>query len=261
MTSEKKQVLVVAKTYPNLSKKYDRTVCTAGIDLKTNSWIRIFPIRFFDLPYSQRFSKYHVIEVEVERTNDKFTRKESHRANDDSIRVLRKIDTNNNWKERKAILLPLLEKSVEELQAQYKQDHTSMGIIKPKCIVDFKATPIERCRPWEKDLVMGIQQTLDGENYQSPLEKIPYKFSYIFECNDPNCRIKHDLMIEDWEICQLYRSEKQRVGETEALQKVSQKYKEEFTTKKDLYFILGTESNWNNWLIISVFYPKKEDFA
>ena len=77
MTFEKKQVLVVAKTYPNLSQKYDRTVCTAGIDLNHKSWIRIFPIRFFDLPFPQRFKKYDVIEVEVEPTRDKFTRKES----------------------------------------------------------------------------------------------------------------------------------------------------------------------------------------
>jgi hypothetical protein len=115
--------------------------------------------------------------------------------------------------------------------------------------------------PGKKNWLWGIQQTLDGINYKSPIEKIPYKFSYVFECNDPNCNTKHDLMIEDWEICQLYRSEKQRVGEEEALKKVAQKYKDEFLTKKDLSFILGTESKWNKWLIISVFYPKKEYLA
>lgn len=251
-------MLVVAKTYPNLSQKYDRTVCTAGIDLTTNSWMRIFPIRFFDLSYEEQFKKYDIINVEIEHTNDKFTRKESHRAKDASIKRIGHLDTGNNWGERKKILLPLLSKSIEELIAQYDNDHTSMGLIKPKRVIDFKATPIESCRPWEKDLIMGIQQTLDGINYHSPLEKIPYKFSYVFECDDPNCTTKHDLMIEDWEICQLYRSEKQRVGEQEALKKVAQKYKDEFLTKKDLSFILGTESKWNKWLIISVFYPKKE---
>jgi hypothetical protein len=65
-------------------------------------------------------------------------------------------------------------------------------------------------------------------------------------------------MIEDWEIGALYRDMKTKYGEELGLKKVAQKYKDEFTTKKDLYFVLGTESNWNNWLIISVFYPKKE---
>ncbi len=256
MTFEKKQVLVVAKTYPNLSQKYDRTVCTAGIDLAAKSWIRIFPIRFFDLPFQQRFRKYDVIELEVERTRDKFTRKESHKANDASIRIIENINTRDNWDRRKKILLPLKRKSVEDLKAQYDKDHTSLGIIKPKRILKFEITPIDKCRDWEKDLVLGIQQTLAG-TYKSPLDKIPYKFSYIFECDDASCTKPHDLMIEDWEICQLFRDERKKLGEDIALQKVKQKYYDEFTTKKDLYFILGTESNWNNWLIISVFYPRK----
>lgn len=258
MTFEKKRVLVVAKTYPNLSKKYDRTVCTAGIDLDNNQWIRIFPIRFFDLPYDKRFKKYDIIEIEVEHNSDgKYTRKESHKAKDSSIRILANVSTDGNWVKRKEILFPLLSKSVEDLESMYDCDHTSMGIIKPKKVLNFVATPIERCRDWEKDLIMGIQQTLDGIHYNSPLEKIPYKFSYVFECDDPACTTKHDLMIEDWEICELYRSEKQRLGEEEALAKVAEKYKDQFLTVKDLYFILGTENNWNNWLIISVFYPKK----
>lgn len=241
-----------------MSKKYDRTVCTAGIDLDTNQWIRIFPIRFFDLPYNQRFHKYDIIEIEVEPKSDgKYTRKESHQAKDDSIHILENISTGGNWEKRKEILFPLLSKSVEDLRSKYEVDHTSMGIIKPKRIIDFLATPIERCRDWEKDLVMGIQQTLDGINYNSPLEKIPYKFSYVFECDDPACKIQHDLMIEDWEICELYRSEKQRLGEKESLLKVAEKYRDQFINTKDLYFTLGTENNWNNWLIISVFYPKK----
>jgi threonine aldolase len=65
-------------------------------------------------------------------------------------------------------------------------------------------------------------------------------------------------MIEDWEICQLFRAERERLGEDAALQKVAQKYYDEFTKEKELFFVLGTESNWNNWLIISVFYPKRE---
>ena len=110
MTYQKKQVLVVAKTYPNLSRKYDRTVCTAGIDLQAKSWIRIFPIRFFDLEYAKRFSKWDVIELEVEPTKDKYLRRESHHAHDSSIQKLRHIDTKNNWEERKESSFPCRKK-------------------------------------------------------------------------------------------------------------------------------------------------------
>lgn len=256
MTFQKKKVLVVAKTYPNLSKKYDRTVCTAGIDMNSMEWVRIFPIRFFDLPMKQRPSKYDIIEIKVKPTRDKFSRKESYKADDSSIKRIGNIGTQDNWKERKKIILPLVKKSIKELETAYKRNHTSIGIIKPKRIFDFKAVPVEECREWERDLIVGIQKTLFGE-YESPLDKIPYKFSYIFECDDPSCTTKHDMMIEDWEICQLYRTLKYREGEKTALKKVKEKYLNDFTTKKDLYFILGTESRWNKWLIIGVFYPKK----
>ena len=174
------------------------------------------------------------------KSNGKYTRKESHHAKDLSISILEHLGTEYNWKRRKEILLPLLSKSVEDLKSQYEVDHTSMGIIRPKKIIDFIATPIDRCRDWENDPVLGIQQTLAGI-YKSPLEKIPFKFSYVFECDDPSCKIQHDLMIEDWEICQLYRSEKQRVGEKESLVKVAEKYnKEKFLNSNDLYFTMGT---------------------
>ena len=118
--------------------------------------------------------------------------------------------------------------------------------------MDFR---IEACRDWERDLVLGIQQTLCTE-YRSPLDKLPYKFSYQFQCDDADCKT-HDLMVEDWEIGALYRNEKQRLGEQQSLVKVDEKYKTSFINTKDLYFIVGTESNWNKWLIMSVFYPKK----
>lgn len=252
-------MLVIVKTYPNLSQKYDRTVCTAGIDLESKSWIRIFPIRYFDLLEEQRFKKFDIIELEVEYKKDKFARKESHRAHDKTIKVIRHIDTKNNWAERKKFLIPMVQKSVSRLQNQYDLDKTSLGMIKPKGVVGFKATPIDACRKWEKDLIMGKQRTLDGLDYHSPLEKIPFKFSYVFKCDDPDCTIQHDLMIEDWEICELYRKMKKQSGsEQYALEQVSKRYKEDFLTKRDIYLVLGTESKWNKWLIIGIFYPMKQ---
>ena len=245
MTFQKKQVLVVAKTYPNLSQKYDRTVCTAGIDLETKSWIRIFPIQYFDLKPEQKFHKFDIIEVEVEYKKDKFARKESHKAQDKSIKIIGKIDTKNSWAERKKILFQMVKKSVRYLEGQYEVDNTSLGLIKPRG-VKFKVTPIESCRKWEKDLIIGKQRTLFGTAYHSPLEKIPYKFSYTFKCADPECTIQHDLMIEDWEICELYRKMKQQSQNEEyALKKVAEKYRDFFLIKRDIYLVLGTESKWN----------------
>lgn len=72
-------------------------------------------------------------------------------------------------------------------------------------------------------------------------------------------------MIEDWEIGALYwRCLKIAEGnEAVALEKVKQKYEGEFNTK-DIHLFLGTTKKFhamgapNPFVIIGVFYPKKE---
>jgi hypothetical protein len=49
-----KRVLITVKTYPNPSKSYQETVCTAGIDEDKN-WIRIYPVNFRAKP------KYYIL--------------------------------------------------------------------------------------------------------------------------------------------------------------------------------------------------------
>ncbi len=55
MNFETKKVLVTVKTYPNPSRKYQETVCVAGIDLDTKTWIRLYPIKFRDLEANKQF--------------------------------------------------------------------------------------------------------------------------------------------------------------------------------------------------------------
>ena len=68
------------------------------------------------------------------------------------------------------------------------------------------------------------------------------------------------MMIEDWEIGQLYwNTLRASNSEEEAVQKVRQKYFDTFI-KKDLYLFLGTTREWhgrgkNPFVIIGVFYP------
>jgi hypothetical protein len=53
-----------------------------------------------------------------------------------------------------------------------------------------------------------------------------------------------------------------RYSEPEALEKVRQKYFDEFVSKKDLYFFVGTTRQFHGWgknpfLIIGTFHPPK----
>ena len=71
-------------------------------------------------------------------------------------------------------------------------------------------------------------------------------------------------MIEDWEIGQLYWNclKSSNGNEQQAIEKVKQKYYDEFVLKRDLYLFLGTtqahhKKSKNPFIIIGTFYPKQ----
>lgn len=74
---------------------------------------------------------------------------------------------------------------------------------------------------------------------------------------------KSKLMIEDWEIGQLYWNCLKRRKKEKALKDVVLKYREDFIMNKDIYFFLGTTRQYHSWsknpfVITGVFYPPKE---
>jgi len=252
---ETRKILIATKTYPSISTKYRETVCTAGILLDDNEkplqWIRIYPIPFRTMDFDQRYPRWSIIKAEIER-NEKDYRQESFRINHSSIEIVRKVDTSNNWRERKSFVLPFKFHSVKEIQMQNK----SLGIIKPDNIKRYFCKPTDR--EWDpKQQAVLDQQDLFEESVD--LEKIPYQFGYEFtdEAGD-----KHKYTISDWEIMQLYRNCRNnskagtlKAQEEESLEKVKQKL-EGFILEKDLHFIIGNLKNHKNtFMIIGLFYP------
>lgn len=251
---EKVKVLITVKTYPLPSKEYQETVCTAGVK-EDGTWIRLYPVPFRHLPYDQWYKKYHWIELEVIK-HDKDPRSESYRPYG-KIKIISKIDTKNNWEERKRYVLKHIEPSLEILKEKSKSG-VSLGVIKPKEILDFTVEPVSG--EWKNEWQSLFQQLkLFGEQ-QKPLEKIPYKFSYKFTCCGENCA-GHKIMIEDWEIYALYRNMLKTYGSKDkAIEKVTAQYLHRFPKEKDLYFFMGTtrkDHHRGTFVIIGIFYPKK----
>ncbi len=56
---ERMKILITVKTYPIPSAKYDELVCTAGVR-EDGGFVRLYPISFRDLPFSQQYKKYQV---------------------------------------------------------------------------------------------------------------------------------------------------------------------------------------------------------
>lgn len=259
------KVLITVKTYPTISEKYQELACTAGLR-EDGSWIRLYPIPFRLLDEGQRYNKYQWIEADIDK-NKADPRPESHKVlNTDNIKPLGKIGTARDWEDRRKIVLEKAKvyTNLSELISLAHKDKASLAVFKPTEIIDFVA---EEAEPdWPQDKVNAIlegfkQGNLFGdqsvEDFQM-MPKLPKKFFYVFK---DDVGKKSRLMIEDWEVGQLYWSCLKNSSSEEAANKVRQKYLDDFARTKDLHFFLGTTREWhirrarNPYVIVGTFHP------
>ena len=254
-TFTSKEVLVVVKTYPRPSVKYREIVCVAGITRK-GDWIRLYPIDFRYLIFLKKFSKYQWIRLQVTRNWDDY-RIESYRPDLKTLQLVGKKLPAGKWNERKKIVLPTVSSCFEDLKEGYKKSGVSLGIFKPKKITKFAIK--EDKKEWSvKHQEILTQLTLFGRQTK-PLEKMPYKFSYKFLCNNNNCN-GHEMQIIDWEIYALYRNLKHnyRYSMDIVLQKIKQKwFYDMWNEKRDSYLIVGSIFPYPTFIVLGVFWPPK----
>lgn len=267
----KTKVLITVTTYPLPSRSYDELVCTAGV-LEDGKWIRIYPVPLKFLTGLRKDGKietfkYNWIELDLKKRTDDF-RPESHSPIDYSFANLEtygKIGTESNWAERKKYCLAnVFTNKTKLLEASKDPSNVSLATFKPSKFVSFDIEEDER--EWKNEWKELRKQGDLFDTDKSPeiqIPKLPYKFSYTFLDDEG---VSSSLMIEDWEISSLYWNclKSAEGDEAKALVKVREKYEQEFFNEKDIYLFLGTTKEWhmrrgkNPFLIIGVFYPKKE---
>jgi len=257
------KVLITVKTYPTISKKYEELVCTAGFR-EDGTWIRIYPIQYRKKSYSEQYSKYEWIELDLVK-NTRDPRPESYRpvSHDTPINVIGKIASDGDaWAERRKIVLKKVYTNLSLLieEAKNKDICTSLAVFKPTRIVDFIWEAVER--EWSEDklaqfLQFNLFETIDEKHFEV-VKKLPYKFSFVFEDEEGK---RSSTMIEDWEIGELYWKCFRKYGdEQRACMDVRKKYLDLLSETKDLYFFLGSTqihhfTGKNPFLIIGAFYP------
>jgi hypothetical protein len=263
------KILIAVTTYPLPSRSYDELVCTAGF-LEDGSWIRLYPVPLSWLNQIKKdvgFKKYTWIEININKRNDDF-RPESHSPIDYNVKIISSpLGTKNYWKDRKNICLNnVYSNKTKLLEDSKKPKNLSLATFKPSKITDFVVESEER--EWKNEWKELRKQTdLFAEIESDPeklIPKVPYKFSYTFEDDEG---VSSTLMIEDWEIFQLYWNCLKRANgdEDKAIALVRKKYFDEFTTKNNIYLFLGTTMQWhrrrapNPFVIIGVFYPLIEE--
>jgi len=261
------KVLIAVKTYPTISTKYEELVCTAGFR-EDGTWIRIYPVQFRKKGYSEQYEKYQWIELDLVKNKQDF-RPESFRpySHDTEIKIIDEIKPDGgSWDARRDIVLAKVYTNLTALiaEAKNKDVSTSLAVFKPKEILDLIIEPSER--EWSKEKLATLQQLgiFDSIATEKPkvVRKLPYKFSYLFTDEDDR---KSKLMIEDWEIGQLYWNCLSRHeghdSEAKACADVRKKYLDDHAKTKDVHLFLGTSQQFhfvghNPFMIIGTFYPK-----
>ena len=257
---QKLKVLITVKTYPIPSGKYDELVCTAGVT-ESGDFVRLYPINFRDLPFNQQYKKYQWIEVMAEKHRGRDVRRESYRPDSDTIQIIGELIKSNpgNWIARARYALAKKARSMEELNDQREADRTSLGIFKPNKVHDLVISADDP--DWKAGFKAALQQARlwdDRTVSKEPPRKVPFKFHYHFECDDPRCN-GHRMMIEDWEVGALFwRLVDQGLTHKDAANKVREKFLGELCgPDKDTHFFVGTILAYpKSWMVIGVFYPK-----
>jgi hypothetical protein len=251
----RKKVLITARTYPVPSRKSIEVSCTAGIT-DDGKWIRLFPVPYRFLDKDKRFTKYQYIDADVAKAESD-TRPESYKINIESIEILSEfIPSTNKWSERKAKVFPLKSDSLCSLQSERDLNgYPTLGFFKPRTISRFK---IEPCKSkWtDSELTSLRQYPMFGNMPRTELQKLPYNFSYGFQCDNPNCK-GHELECTDWEMGASYWSWRRKYGSNWEI-KFRDRYETDMILRNDTYFFVGTIHNHPDaWIIIGLFYPLK----
>lgn len=259
------KVLITVKTYPAISTKYEELVCTAGFK-EDGSWIRVYPVQYRKKSYDEQYKKYQWIEIDLIK-NDSDFRPESYRpvSHDTEIKIVGEIEPDGaSWDERRKIVLNKVYTNLTELisDAKNRSICRSLAVFKPSEILDVKVKPCER--EWSKEKLATLQQLSIFESVKTDkpqvVKKLPYEFSYVFK--DDNGK-QSTLMIEDWELGQLYWNclKRHEGDEAKACADVKYKYFNDFAKTKDIHLYLGTAQTYhlvspNPFLVIGTFHPK-----
>lgn len=259
MASSRMRILVTAKAYPNLSSKYDETVCTAGIDLDTGRFVRLWPVRFRYLAPDRQYNKWDIIEVPVSAKRDD-PRGDTYVPDTDQLVIATAkygLMPNGrvNWSARNSIVLPLVS-TMESLDEKAKTWGGSLGLVRA---ID----PVLRVDAGEdewgpKGQAILNRQTLFGDQ-PKPLDKIPWAFRYKYRCTGCE-KSGHHQQVFDWEMSELYRGERNRLGDAKlACDSVLNKYNNQLgPDKRDIHFFVGTlRLRPDQYSIIGVYYPPK----
>lgn len=259
---EEASVLVMAKTYPNISREYTELVCTAGLRIDTHpyQWIRLYPIPYRLLEQHEKYKKWQVIKVRIAKRNSDL-RPESYQPdpNGKIVPVGDVIKRTGGWRIRAEYLENFYDQTNTcQLLTGAKTGKTqsqSLGIVHPRQITGFDINPNEEFFDKKRSREQEVW-TLSGTQVKT-VDPSPFTLKFSYKCESPHCK-GHTQSVIDWEVgASGYNRLQEGIDKDDVLKIL----REQFITrpmKKDLWFILGNmHRRPQNFMILSLFYPDK----
>ncbi|MYZ37116.1 hypothetical protein GT002_18950 [Streptomyces sp. SID4917] len=250
--------MITVKTYPELSNKYRETSCVAGIRLDQGEpqHVRLFPVPFRLLSEGTKFSKYSIIEVDVEpHRPERDSRPESLRPDLDTLKIVGEVPSDDGWQKRYKHIEPLVAPSLCAIKRDQEERATSLGVFRPAEVTRFRLEP---AAPWTASKAALTDQLDLFEQDLNPLEWVPLDFRYTFYCADDGCPT-HDMALKDWEAGQSYRRFLRKYGENgvnDALRK--RWYDLIFTPNRSVHFFVGNMAKHpKTFMLLGLFYPER----
>lgn len=261
------EVLITVKTAPQPSRKYDDTVCVAGIALNPFRLVRLYPIAYRHLAQEKKFNKYAIISVKVQAPNNDL-RIESLRIDPESIKIL---GHPLPWDRRAEIVSDTKQTTMCQLLDQVKdnRDGPSLGIVhvREAMNISFKISEgwtdkqLERLKQTE---ARKQQPKLWGSTAPDPPKLIapPLIARLEYKCDNPKCSGHHQGIL-DWELRALMLKETYANQDSEKLRAA---IRNNFLTipssrDRDLWVYVGNQHDpmkRKTFSVLGMFYPKKE---
>lgn len=251
------RVLITVKTQPRPSERYLETVCTGG--LRENGWwVRLYPVPFRYLEDESKYRKYQWVRVDLRaRRPNQDPRPESFTPVQDSLRTEDHLpSTPAGWAERKRLLLPHADTSMEALQSEQETTGKSVGMVPLAELRGVETEPDDR--QWTQGQRQAMFQHSLFEGAPKKLEVMPWKFRISYRCGATGCR-GHVQTITDWELYELYRRQREARGsEQQAIEDCRAKLEQLLGPERSPYLFVGTVLPYHSFIIGGIFSPPPE---
>ncbi len=241
-----KSALIIGRAYPEPSRKHIETVCTGAIT-EAGELLRLYPIPYRYLEQEQRYRLWTWARFLVQKSQDD-RRKESFRVREDSIRIISQVGSKP---EQYSLLKKAIVKDREELDAKYRKDWTSLGIIRIE-FIDLEARPPRT--NWKRDKSYLKQEHLFVD--KKPLEQPPIDLKMTFRCANNSACKGHSSRLIAWEYMEAFRKFRQTYGSgLAAFGNIKDALIKNFSSPTlTAYALMGTHSRFPVWMVGQLYF-------